>query len=179
MSSSRIFKVLLINLLISPFILSYGQNLDSLLNNKRVYQTENIGDLPLPKIDEVILFGSTFYSVGDYSDFRQVDQAGSKELNRRLNPLNVQYDPGLNEYSFTQNSKDWSFGNPDFSFMQFRSNLVFRWEYNLGSTLYLVWAHDRSGFESIYNPVSEITGDLFGIEGNHVFMFKLNFWFSV
>ncbi len=124
-------------------------------------------------------YGSPFYSVGDYSDFRQIDQAGSKELNRRLNPLNAQYDPALNEYSFTQKSEDWSFGNPDFSFMQFRSNLVFRWEYNLGSTLYLVWAHDRSGFESIYNPVSEITGDLFGIEGNHVFMFKLNFWFSV
>jgi hypothetical protein len=57
--------------------------------------------------------------------------------------------------------------------------LVFRWEYKLGSTLYLVWAHDRSGFESVYNPLQDITGDLFGIQGNHVFMFKLNFWFSV
>ena len=78
-----------------------------------------------------------------------------------------------------QNNPDYTFENPDFSFMQFRSNLVFRWEYKLGSTLYLVWAHDRSGWESIYNPVSDITGDLFGIKGNHVFMFKLNFWFSI
>ena len=73
----------------------------------------------------------------------------------------------------------WSFYNPDFSFMQFRSNLVLRWEYKLGSTLYFVWAHDRSALESLYNPVSDITGDLFGIQGNNVFMFKLNFWFSV
>jgi hypothetical protein len=63
--------------------------------------------------------------------------------------------------------------------MQFRSNLVLRWEYKLGSTLYMVWAHDRSGYETLYNPVSEIAGDLFGIRGNNVFMIKLNFWFSL
>ena len=27
--------------------------------------------------------------------------------------------------------------------------------------------------------VKDITGDLFGIKGNHVLMFKLNFWFSI
>ena len=124
-------------------------------------------------------YGSPYYSVGDYSDFSMVDNATSKDVNHRLTLLNTQFDEVLNEYTFTHDSEDWQFGNPDFSFMQFRSNLVFRWEYKLGSTLYLVWAHDRSGFESIYNPVSDITGDLFGIKGNHVFMFKMNFWFSV
>jgi len=124
-------------------------------------------------------YGSPYYSVGDYSEFKRVDLASSKDLNERLDALNVQFDDPSNSYSFTHDTQAWSFGNPDFSFMQFRSNLIFRWEYNLGSTLYLVWAHDRAGFESIYNPVSEITGDLFGIKGNHVFMFKLNFWFSI
>ena len=101
-------------LLLLASSLAWSQNLDSLLNNKRVYQTENIGEKP----------------------------SGSME--------------------------SWSFQNPDF-----------RWEYKLGSTLYLVWAHDRSGFESVYNPLSDISGDLFGMKGNNVFMFKLNFWFSV
>ncbi len=77
------------------------------------------------------------------------------------------------------NGASWIFHNPDFSFMQFRSNLVFRWEYKLGSTLYFVWAHDKSGWESLFNPISDISGDLMGIQGNNVFMFKLNFWFSV
>lgn len=60
-----------------------------------------------------------------------------------------------------------------------RSNLVFRWEFKPGSTLYLVWTHERSGYESEYRPVSDIKGELFRIMGDHVLMVKMNFWFSV
>jgi len=124
-------------------------------------------------------YGSPFFSVGKYENFKRVDQSQAKEMESRVEALDISYDEGENSYSFEYNSESWSFFNPDFSFMQFRSNLVFRWEYKLGSTLYLVWAHDRSGFESIYNPISDIRSDLFGIEGNNVFMLKLNFWFSI
>ncbi len=124
-------------------------------------------------------YGSPFYSVGAYDYFRRVNEAGSKDTGRRLTALDVSYEEEQNRYSFTYDNVDYSFGNPDFSFMQFRSNLVFRWEYKLGSTLYLVWAHDRSGFESLFNPISDIVGDLFQQKGNHIFMVKLNFWFSV
>ena len=124
-------------------------------------------------------YGSPFYSVGKYDNFLRVDQSQARDLEARFEGLDVTFDEADNSYSFDHNSESWSFSNPDFSFMQFRSNLVFRWEYKLGSTIYLVWAHDRSGFESVYNPLSDISGDLFGIQGNHVFMFKLNFWFSI
>ena len=124
-------------------------------------------------------YGSPFYSVGDYGNFRRVNEAGTKEINQRLASLETVYDQDQNQYGFEYNNASYTFGNPDFSFMQFRSNLVFRWEYKLGSTLYVVWAHDRSGFESLYNPVKDIMGDLFGIKGNNIFMIKLNFWFSM
>jgi hypothetical protein len=124
-------------------------------------------------------YGSPFYSVGQYDNFRRVNEAGSREISSRWSPVDVSYDEDLNQYSFDYNNTAYTFGNPDFSFMQFRSNLVFRWEYKLGSTLYLVWAHDRSGWESLFNPVSDIMGDLFQQKGNHIFMVKLNFWFSV
>ena len=124
-------------------------------------------------------YGSPYYSVGDYDSFRRVNLASSKDIDTRLEHLDVSYDPATGNYSYDRNSETYSFADPDFSFMQFRSNLVFRWEYKLGSTLYVVWSHDRSGFESVYHPVRDIVGDLFGIEGNHVFMVKLNFWFSV
>ncbi len=35
---------------------------------------------------------------------------------------------------------EYRFSRPDFNFVQFRSNLVVRWEYKAGSELYLVWA---------------------------------------
>jgi len=124
-------------------------------------------------------YGSPFYSVGKYSEFRRVKQSAARDMNDRFEALELSYDGADNRYSFDYNAETWSFGNPDFSFMQFRSNLVLRWEYNLGSTFYFVWAHDRSDWQGVYNPISDITGDLFGIKGNHVFMLKLNFWFSV
>jgi hypothetical protein len=124
-------------------------------------------------------YGSPYYSVGKYDDFKRVNNPRDKNISSRLEILDVTHNQPDNTYSFNHNLESWSFMNPDFSFMQFRSNLVFRWEYNLGSTIYLVWAHDRSGWEEVYNPVSDIAGDLFGVKGNHVLMFKLNFWFSV
>jgi len=124
-------------------------------------------------------YGSPYYSVGKYDDFRRVSRASAKDFSERLEQLDVIYDAGANRYSYMYKDETWSFGNPDFNFMQFRSNLVFRWEYKLGSTLYLVWSHERSGYESVYHPVNDIMGELFRIMGNHVLMVKLNLWFSV
>ena len=124
-------------------------------------------------------YGSPYFSVGDYSEFKRVDQSREQDMDRRLEALDVRYDEENNSYDFDYNGTSWSFSNPDFSFSQFRSNLVFRWEYQPGSTLYLVWAHDRSDWQGAYNPVSDIVGDLFASGGNNVFMFKLNFWFSL
>ena len=137
------------------------------------------GELFLNPELSIQYYGSPYFSVGSYNDFKRVDESGSRDLAKRLDPVEATLDPLSNTYTFDYNEESWRFENPDFSFMQFRSNLVFRWEYKLGSTLYLVWAHDRSDWQSLYNPISEITGDLFGVQGNHVFMFKLNFWFSV
>jgi len=124
-------------------------------------------------------YGSPYYSVGSYDAFRRVEDSRARNINDRLELLELNYDPVVNKYSYEKEAEPYSFDNPDFSFMQFRTNVVFRWEYKLGSTLYFVWAHDRSGWESAYNPIGDIAGDLFGIGGNHVFMVKANFWFSL
>jgi len=157
--------------------------------NERLYlvghidqQTPSItfrGELYITPEMSIQYYGSPFFSVGSYSAFKRVDQGRERDLDARFEELDVNYDAGSNSYNFNYNATSWSFGNPDFSFSQFRSNLVFRWEYKLGSTLYLVWSHDRSGWEGNYNPVSDIAGDLWGIKGNNIFMFKLNFWFSI
>ena len=40
---------------------------------------------------------------------------------------------------------DYQIENPDFSYVQFRSNLVLRWEYIPGSEIFLVWSQGVVG----------------------------------
>ncbi|MCK4747055.1 MAG: hypothetical protein KAT15_08470, partial [Bacteroidales bacterium] len=66
--------VLLISFSFS-FRMVRAQNLDSLLNNKRVYQTVNIGNLPLPKIDG--LLDDEIWELGEWhGDFTQQQPYG-------------------------------------------------------------------------------------------------------
>ena len=44
---------------------------------------------------------------------------------------------------------DYAFNNPDFNYKSLNTNLVLRWEYKPGSSLFLVWSSGRSDDESI------------------------------
>ena len=48
---------------------------------------------------------------------------------------------------------EYSFFNPDFAFVQWRSNLVLRWEYRQGSELFLVWSQDLGQFGDPSDPI--------------------------
>lgn len=70
--------------------------------------------------------------------------------------------------------------NRDFNTLSFRSNVVLRWEWRPGSTLYAVWQQDRSGTEGIGTAVG--AGDLFrslAATGRNVFVVKTSFWLPV
>jgi hypothetical protein len=66
--------------------------------------------------------------------------------------------------------------NQDFSFTSLNSNLVLRWEYRPGSTLFLVWSQIRegSGAPGVYRPARDL-GEVFGAEGENTFLVKMNY----
>ncbi len=71
-----------------------------------------------------------------------------------------------------------AYTNMNFNFRQFRSNLVIRWEYKPGSTLFLVWSQGRTstasnGTFAFENDIKE----LFGITPRNVFLLKFSYWF--
>jgi hypothetical protein len=70
-------------------------------------------------------------------------------------------------------------GNRDFNVRSFRSNLVLRWEWRPGSTLYLVWQQDRETEEALRARASlaDMFGSL-GARGDNFFAVKASFWFS-
>jgi hypothetical protein len=67
----------------------------------------------------------------------------------------------------------FTFDNPDFNYKSLRGTIVFRWEYNPGSTFYLVWTQNRSDYA---NPgdfrLGRDLGNLFRAPGDNIFMIK-------
>ena len=77
-------------------------------------------------------------------------------------------------------SENYSFHNPDFKYQQFSSNLVARWEFRPGSTLYLVWNSSKFSYKfSDDYSVTNTYKDIFNVGTSNVFMIKFNYWFSL
>jgi hypothetical protein len=69
---------------------------------------------------------------------------------------------------------------PDFSMASLNSNVVLRWEYRPGSTLFFVWTHarDMSGGDGRFDFNRDWDG-LFAADHGNVFLVKLNYWWSL
>jgi hypothetical protein len=128
-------------------------------------------------------YGQPFITAGDYSDFKKITQpdAGTyKERFHTFTTSEISYDLTSNIYNITEGGNNYSIYNPDFNFRQFRSNLVVRWEYRPGSTLYLVWSQGRTstdinGLFSYGNDVK----DLFKKTPQNIFLIKFSYWFAL
>ncbi len=127
-------------------------------------------------------WGQPFISRGRYSNFKHVNDATAKRFENRF----VQYDNNQvsladGTYSVDEDLNgvtDFSFGNPDFSFVQFRSNLVVRWEYIPGSEIFLVWSQDVSQSGDPSQGLFTGLGDnIFGQKPQNIFLLKATYRF--
>ncbi|CAL2085655.1 DUF5916 domain-containing protein [Tenacibaculum sp. 190524A05c] len=95
-------------------------------------------------------YGQPFISRGRYNNFNYVNNSIAKDLNERVIWYgdNQIQQASSGDYLVDEDANgvtDYEFSNPNFSFVQFRSNLVARWEYIPGSELFLVWAQGTTG----------------------------------
>jgi len=73
---------------------------------------------------------------------------------------------------------DYEFGNPDFSFVQFRSNLVVRWEYIPGSEVFLVWSQGVTGLGDPSDSLGRtLDNQIFGQKRDNTFLIKATYRF--
>ncbi|HET7733986.1 MAG TPA: DUF5916 domain-containing protein, partial [Paludibacter sp.] len=182
--------------------LSVNMNYSKNRNDLQYVDTKNINTVPryiLGEIDQQTLgftfrvdynitpelsiqyYGSPFATVGKFSEFKRVTNSQASSYNDRFSVLM----PTLNgnTYSVSENNNgitNYSFQNPNFDFCQFRSNLVFRWEYRPGSQFYMVWSQDRTAFAQPGSQILKqgITG-LNNIFPNNIILAKFNYWFSI
>jgi len=172
--------------------LQYVATRDTYLNGKRyvlgTIDQKTLGlifrvDLNLTPEFSVQYYGSPFISKGSYSELKRVTNPEAKNYNDRFE---IYQNPVLNGGNYYLTDYDdtlptiVSVSNPDFNFHQFRSNLVAKWEYRLGSYVYFVWSSDRTGSNNLSGASF---GDSYGYLGdvfpNNIFLIKLSYWFSL
>ena len=103
-----------------------------------------------------------FITIGDYTNFKEL-----------IEPKSYQFKP----YPLKR--------NPDFHMRSLRGNTVLRWEFQPGSTLFLVWSQSRAiqleevGAEELeFRPFHRL-GSSFTDEGKNIFLIKCRYWFGV
>jgi hypothetical protein len=126
-------------------------------------------------------YGAPFTSAVSYSDFKRDAQTTSRQYNRRFYPFATgEIMKTGDRYEVSENGDTYSFASPDFSFNEFRSNLVFRWEYLPGSTLYFAWVHHLSNQKNHYvSGWRDNLDTMFGLPSTNTFIVKANFWFGM
>jgi hypothetical protein len=129
-------------------------------------------------------YGSPFVGTGRYTGFKRATDTLARAYEARFHlyaPEEIAYSPEANAYRVTEadGGRSYAFRNPDFSFRQFRSNLVARWEYKPGSALYVVWSQGRtSAAPSWEGSLGTNWNELWSAQPDNVLMVKLSYWFS-
>ena len=149
------------------------------LINRKIVNMVFRSDIYITPELSVRYYGSPYFSTGKYSDFKIVADAGSYNIRNRFKKPDVIFNEGNDTYIYNINGTNVAFINPDFSFLQFRSSFVFRWEYKLGSIFYFVWSNGKTVWQDTQYNIGSLTNDLFSEPGDNVFMIKLSYWFSL
>ena len=112
------------------------------------------------------VYAQPFISKGTYSNIRELSATPrAKDYDSRYQ--------AVNDTSITNHIVG-------FNFKQFRSNVVFRWEYRPGSTLFVVWSQGRVGSKDVEGTHSfgGDMSDLFNLTPDNSFLVKLSYWIN-
>lgn len=137
------------------------------------------------------IFVQPLFSTGKYDTFKQLKKAGS--MNYEVygkDGSTITYNSENNSYSMVPSDLNagnygwignpgYVIRNPNFNYKSFKANMVLRWEFNPGSTLYFVWTHDKQDFR---NPgtlqLNKDFSSLMEAPPNNIFLVKVSYWFD-
>ncbi len=129
-------------------------------------------------------YGQPYVSRGRYHTFKHITDPMADYIYDRYEEYGAEqitFDADDDEYSIDEDGDgelDYTFGNPDFNFMQFRSNLVLRWEYIPGSELFLVWSQGATQFGDPEKGLfPSLRDDLFSEQSQNIFLLKATYRF--
>ena len=127
-------------------------------------------------------YAQPFLSKGRYKDFKYVTNATANRLEERFQiyePSQIQLDQ--DNYYFDDDmdgQTDYNIQNPDFSVVQFNSNLVLRWEYIPGSELFLVWSQGiRTNISTETELIDGFETGIMDQQPQNIFLIKATYRF--
>ncbi|MBN2350678.1 MAG: carbohydrate binding family 9 domain-containing protein [Bacteroidales bacterium] len=131
-------------------------------------------------------YGMPFISAGKYTEFKYITDPGADEFQQRFTLYadeQIRYNTTDELFEVDENLDniiDYTFDQPNFNVFDFNSNLVIRWEYLPGSTVYLVWSQNRNHYQSDgdFHLRSDIN-TLFNRFPRDVFLIKLSYRFGL
>lgn len=151
-----------------------------ILDQKQVSASIRFNYTFTPKVS-FQLFMQPLLATGHYSDIKELAKPRTFNFNHygqdgsTITATDDEYliDPnGTGQNNFT-------IDNPDFNFKSLRGTAVLRWEFAPGSTLFLVWTHDRSDDQGTgyFNFRRDFT-ELLKADADNVLLLKLSYWLN-
>jgi hypothetical protein len=131
------------------------------------------------------LYAQPFIASGDFYDYKEFDAPRQlhKSVYGRDRGTIVPRTAGGRDVEYTIDpdgtgpAAPFTVSNPDFNVRSLRGNAVFRWEYNPGSTLYLVWTQDRSDQVDVGNfDFGRDRTALLAAHPDNIFLVKVSYW---
>lgn len=129
----------------------------------------------------VQLYMQPFVSSGDYIRFRELARPSSLDYH---DYDDVAFDAASNRYTIDPDgdgtAQPFTIRNPDFNLRSMRGNLVTRWEFRPGSSVYVVWSQNRSATIDIGTlDFSRDLRALTDLPEDDVFLVKVSYWFGL
>jgi hypothetical protein len=126
------------------------------------------------------IYAEPFAASGRYYDYGELLAPRSRERIRYgTADTSVDIEPD-GDWVVTTGNSTFTLGNRDFNVRSFQSNVVLRWEWRPGSTMFLVWQQNRDAREILGTRVG--LGDVFRsirAPGSNIFLVKTSFWVPV
>lgn len=129
-------------------------------------------------------YGQPFIFRAKYQNFGRVTSPLAKKYDDRFHVFsNQEISDTTDGFAIDEDgdgATDYEFDKPDFNFVQFRSNLVLRWEYIPGSEFFVVWsqgATPNAGNDLDSPLVESLFGNVFESKATNIFLVKATYRF--
>ena len=130
------------------------------------------------------LFAQPLISSGDYLSYKSLTQAGSFNFDVFEEGTRTYLDPADPSDRFIDfegdGTPDFTLSDRNFNIRSLRMNMVLRWEYRPGSTVFFVWQQSRRDrINTGRFRLGQDFGSIFDAPAENFFIVKFNYWFGV